>query len=192
MERIDNIVKKKTTKYKFDGIFKKLKSVKNIEVIIAAIFIGIVLLIFFSGDLFSTSGESDTITFSLDEYGNAVETKMEDILCKISGAGDVKVMITFESGVEIITAETVNKQSNIVTDEYSGGYRETESLVESNTPVIISGNAVILKEIQPKVKGAVIVSEGAGSIQVKIELIKAVSTLLSLEPENIEIFEMSK
>ena len=192
MERIDNIEIKKKSKNTFDGLFKKLKSIKNIELIVAVIFIGIILLIFFSGNLFSSSKDNNTVTITLSEYSNALETKMEKILSQISGAGKVSVMLTFETGVEIITATTVNNQTNTVTDEYSGGYRQTESITESNSPVIVGGEAVVLKEIQPKVKGAIIVSEGADSVYVKIELIKAVSTLLNLETENIEIFEMTK
>ena len=189
MEKINNVTAKKKTS-KFDSIFKKLKSIKNIELIIAAIFIGIILIIFFSGSLFG--GEKDeTVTFTLNEYGSALEKKMEKILSDINGAGKVSVMITFDSGVEIITASTVSKQSNTVIDDYSGGYRETKSVTENDSPLIINGKAVVLKEIEPTVKGVVIVSEGAGSVRVKIELTKAVSTLLSLQPEKIEIFEMT-
>ena len=118
MEKINNVTAKKKTS-KFDSIFKKLKSIKNIELIIAAIFIGIILIIFFSGSLFG--GEKDeTVIFKLNEYGSALEKKMEKILSDINGAGKVSVMITFDSGVEIITASTVSKQSNTVIDDYSG------------------------------------------------------------------------
>ena len=190
MEKINNVTAKKKTS-KFDSIFKKLKSIKNIELIIAAIFIGIILIIFFSGSLFG--GEKDeTVTFTLNEYGSALEKKMEKILSDINGAGKVSVMITFDSGVEIITASTISKQSNTVIDDYSGGYRETKSVTENDSPLIINGKAVVLKEIEPTVKGVVIVSEGADSVRVKIELTKAVSTLLSLQPEKIEIFEMTR
>lgn len=190
MEKINNVTAKKKTA-KFDGIFKKLKSIKNIELIIAAVFIGIILIIFFSGSLFGGK-KDDTVTFTLNEYGVALEKKLEKILGDISGAGKVSVMITFESGVEIITASTISKQSNTVIDDYSGGYRETKSVTENDNPLIINGKAVVLKEIEPTVKGVVIVSEGAGSVRVKIELTKAVSTLLSLQPEKIEIFEMTR
>lgn len=192
MERIDNVVKKTKRSAVFDNVLKKFKSIKNIEYIVAAIFIGIVLLIFFSGGIFSKNSKEEQITISLAQYGAAVEGKMEKILSRIEGAGQVKVMITFESGKEIITAVTVNSQTNTVTDKYSGGYRETESSVNNNTPVIVGGKAVILKEIEPKVKGVIIVSQGAASVKVKIELTKAVSTLLNIDTKNIEIFVMSK
>lgn len=190
MEKISNVsVKKKGGP--LGGLFKKLKTIKNIEYIIAAVFLGVILLIFFSGGVFGEkSGE--TVTFTLDEYGRALENKMENILSRISGAGQVKVMITFESGSEIITASTVSRQSNTVTDNYGDGHRETRSELENNSPLIVGGKAVVLKEIEPTVKGVIIVSEGAGSVRVKIELVKAVSTLLKIPPENIEIFEMTK
>lgn len=192
MEQINSITIKKKANKTFDGLFKKFRSIKNIEIIVAAVFIGIILLIFFSGNFLGQASEGKTVTITLSDYGEAVEKKMENILSKIDGAGKVSVMITFESGVEYITAITTNKQANSVTDEYSGGYRKTDSIVESNNPVIVGGKAVILKEIEPRVKGAVVVSQGAGSIKVQIELIKAVSTLLNLKTDYIEIFAMSK
>jgi stage III sporulation protein AG len=192
MEKIDNITIKNKGGKNFDGIFKKIKSIKNIELIVAAIFIGIILLVFFSGSLFNSANSGDTVTISLADYGNALEKKMENTLSKINGAGKVSVMITFESGIEYITAMTVNSQTNTVSNDYSGGSSKTQSIVQSNSPVIVGGKAVIVKEIEPKVKGVIIVSQGAGSVYVKIELTKAASTLLNIEPKYIEIFQMSK
>lgn len=191
MEQV-NIIKKKSKKAgSLDNLFKKLKSIKHIEYIIAAIFIGIMLLIIFSNPVAAKS-EQKTIKLTLDQYGAALEEKLESILSRIDGAGKVDVMVTFEAGVEIITAMTTSKQSNTVTDEYSGGYRDTVSIIESNTPVIVGGQAVVLKEIQPKVKGAIVVCEGAHSVKVKVELVKALSTLLDLDTTKIEVFAMSK
>ncbi len=191
MEQV-NIIKKKSKKAgSLDNLFKKLKSIKHIEYIIAAIFIGILLLIIFSNPVAAKS-EQKTIKLTLDQYGAALEEKLESILSRIDGAGKVDVMVTFEAGVEIITAMTTSKQSNTVTDEYSGGYRDTVSIIESNTPVIVGGQAVVLKEIQPKVKGAIVVCEGAHSVKVKVELVKALSTLLDLDTTKIEVFAMSK
>ena len=134
------------------------------------------LLILFSGPVAGKS-EQKTIKLTLDEYGAALEEKLEGILSRIDGAGKVEVMVTFEAGV---------------TDEYSGGYRDTVSIIESNTPVIVGGQAVVLKEVQPKIKGAIVVCEGAHSVKVKVELVKALSTLLDLDTAKIEVFPMSK
>lgn len=54
------------------------------------------------------------------------------------------------------------------------------------------GKPVILKEIEPKVKGVVVVAQGANDARVKLELYKAVMTLLGVESSDIEIFAMSK
>lgn len=192
MEQISSVVKREKKKAGvLDNLFKKIKAIKHIEYIVAAIFIGIMLLILFS-KVGGENKEQRTINITLEEYAAAVEDKLEGILSKIEGAGKVEVMITFESGVEIITAMTTSKQSNTVTDEYSGGYRDTASIIENNTPVIVGGQAMVLKEIQPKVMGAIVVCEGAHSVKVKVELVKAVSTLLDLKTEKIEIFPMTR
>lgn len=195
MERIETVVKKE--KKKSNKLFAewsaKIKSIKNIEYIIGAVFIGILLLIVFSGNIFSSKQKTEsTVSFTLEEYAAVMENKMSTVLSSIQGAGKVKVMITYESGIEIITASVINKQSNEVKDKYSGGDRSTKSETESNSPVMIGGKPVILKEMQPKVMGVIIISEGADSVRVKIELQKAVSTLLDVKQDKIEIFTMQK
>lgn len=194
MERVDSVVKKSGKKGggALEKLLNKFKTVKNIEYIVASVFVLIAIIIMFSGNLFSGNKEDDTLTFTLGEYSAAMESKVGNVLSSIEGAGKVKVMITYESGVEIITAMVVNKQSNSVTDEHSGGYRETVSSTEQNSPVMVGGKPVVLKEIEPKVKGVIVVAEGAKSIKVKLELLKAVSTLLSVSTSNIEIFTMNK
>ena len=58
------------------------------------------------------------------------------------------------------------------------------------SPIIINGKTVVLKEMYPKVKGVLIVSEGAKSIAVMTKLQQATMSLLDIEINQIEILTM--
>lgn len=168
---------------------KKLKSIKHIEIIIVVIFILILLLICFSGNgvfgflkISKTSSETQTSTTYINttEYVSSIETKLENLLSGIKGAGNVKVMVSIDSSVEL----------KFATDEVittSGQKTETETkiiLVEvngKNEPIIIS-------EKLPSVTGVVVVSSGASNTKVKLDIINAIQILLNIDSSQIQVF----
>lgn len=170
-------------KVKDSKLFQKLKSVKHIEYIVLGIFLSVALLIAFSGSL-SANGESDA-TFDLNEYAKQAEARLNESLSRIEGAGRVKTMITYECGVEYVPAFSEDLQTTTGAD----GNRNTS---EKNTIIMSGGKPVILKEIEPKVMGVIVIAEGAGDARVRLELYKAVMTLLGVESSDIEIFTMTK
>ena len=158
------------------GFLAKIKSVKNIEFIFVAILGVVVILIMLSSFNFTDSETSDD--FSTTEYVSQLESKLSTILSNVQGAGKVKVMLTVESGMETVTAvETVVTSSGNQT-------------VTTTSPILVSGKPVVLKELYPKVIGVLIVAEGADSIKVKLELLKATSSVLSIDENIVEIFTM--
>lgn len=171
----------------FNGkFFTKIKTIKHIEIIILVIFAAVILLI-----MFGFSGGSDTSSgssTSLADYQKSLEKQLSETLSKIDGAGKVNAMITFEVGAEQVLAYSTDKQTNTSTDNG----KTTSSTTERNQIVLIGGKPVILYEVQPKIKGVLIVAEGAENVKVKIEISKAVSTILNVDPKYIEIFSMIK
>ena len=69
--------------------------------------------------------------------------------------------------------------------ESASGQIETQT-----SPIIINGKTVVLKEMYPKVKGVLIVAEGANSIAVMTKLQQATMSLLDIEINQIEILTM--
>jgi len=98
-------------------MFKKLKSIKHIEIILAVLFGLIILLVYFSST-FSTDNsnndyESDNSTV-VSAYISEVENKLENILSKIDGAGSVTVMLMVEQETQIESAVLPTISSVIV------------------------------------------------------------------------------
>lgn len=186
------IEEKKESKNRFAflanlSIFKKLKQVKHIGLIITIIFILILVLILFGNFNFSSKLSANTGTtstyISSAEYTEKLEAKLESVLGKVSGAKNVEVMITLESGTSYILAS--NSETRTTTN--SDG---TTTTVVSN-PIIIENddkdNPIIINEILPKIRGVIVVSSGASDVNVRLNLLNAVQTLLDVPTGQIQI-----
>lgn len=133
-------------------------------------------------------------SFSTEGYKDSLETQLKNILNQIRGVGQVEVMVTYESSVEVIPASNTTK-SNQKTDEKDaqGGTRTT--LQEEVTQSIVTNNngggdgLIVIKEIKPQIRGVVVVAEGAGDIKVKTELIEAVKTIFQIPAHKVMVYE---
>lgn len=160
------------------GLLKRLKGVKNIEIIIALILAAIVLLVFF-GSFGQNSAKENSSAYSFSEYVNGLQNKIESVIAKIDGAGEVDIVITFSGGIEQEYAYTTEKIVN------------GSTITEKNTLVMVSGKPVLIKEKAPEIQGIVIVADGAGNTSVRLEIIRAVQALLQVPNGKIEVFKRS-
>lgn len=178
---------------KFD--FYKIKNIldtKKGKIIIISILIFIAVLVYFLPQK-SSKTQNENITNTKDEKTN--EKKLEEVLSSIKGAGEVKVMITYSSSDETITAMNSQKQTSTTTEETENGTRTSQTTVENSTPMTVGsgGNesAFVLKNNEPEIKGVIVVAQGAQNLSVRLELEKAVETVLQIKPSQVEIFTMN-
>ena len=165
--------------------FKKIGGLKPLIMIFIFLIVA-VLLYNFSG-----FGESKTLENSKDigyttvlQYIEEIENKLMLVISGIKNSGNVKVMISINSSPELKIAET--KEEKTVTT--SSG---TTTFVTSE-PIIVDVDGketpLILKETLPEIKGVIVVSTGANDVKVKLDIITAVSTVLGISPNKIEVF----
>ena len=176
----------------FDFSFlKKIKGIKNLEVVIACILGAVILLIYFTN--FSTPNNTNTSTTNGEyttsiTYAAFLENKLSETLSSIAGAGKVAVMVTLESGPELVIATSTDQKTNTS----QSGDNKTESITVVENPVIVSQNGtskpLILMEILPKVQGVIVVAQGAGNVRVRLDLLNAIQALLDISGSNIQIF----
>ena len=160
------------------GIFAKIKSVKNIEIIFALVLGAIALFVFFGNfSLFSTQEKNTSYDFS--EYVSSLQNKIEAVISQIDGAGNVDMVITFSGGVEQEYAYTTEKVT------------ENGVVTETNTLTLVSGKPVVIRDKMPQISGVVIVADGAGNMSVRLEIIEAVQALLDVPNGKIEVFKRS-
>ncbi|MBE7081053.1 MAG: hypothetical protein E7372_00645 [Clostridiales bacterium] len=160
------------------SILEKIRTNKKIQFIIIFIFLVIILCIFLFG--YDEKNSKNVVnTDPISSYVATLETKLSNVLSNVSGAGKVSVIISIESGMETVLAmQTTTKES-------ASGQIETQT-----SPIIINGKTVVIKELYPKVKGVLIVAEGAKNISVMTKLQQATMSLLDIEINQIEILSM--
>ncbi|MEW6621669.1 MAG: hypothetical protein AB1420_00810 [Bacillota bacterium] len=126
-----------------------------------------------------------------------LEQRLERILGKIDGVGKVSVSVSLKGSTEYeyaVNVSTVKK--SIDENDQAGGSRltldtsETGQLVLLRNAGSVGEKPVVIKEIRPDIMGVLIVAEGAKNPLVKVELTRAVQTLLGLSANQVKVLSM--
>lgn len=138
------------------------------------------------------SKENNTMETSKDE----IEQKLEDILEKIDGAGEVKVMITYQdSGTQVVEKDKNTSENSLEESDSTGGVRSTKEQQLQESTVYEEADAgntpFVSKELLPKVEGILIVASGGDNQKVKQNISEAVLALFQVEAHRIKIVKMS-
>ncbi len=129
----------------------------------------------------------------LSEYN--LEQSLEDILSKISGVGKVEVLVTYSETSEVVAMYNEKyTASNTEETDTNGGVRKIEE-TDTNKEIIFKDDngektPITQKVVMPKIEGAIITAEGAGNINIKTNIIQAVSAATGLSAYRIQVFEM--
>ena len=120
---------------------------------------------------------------SCTEYTADISSQLECILCRISGAGDVKVMLT------ILHGERTIYQTDSM---YTQSENDTDSRTET---VLITDNqrnetGLIHQKNPPTYQGAIILAQGADVPAVKLAIVNAVSNVTGLGADKITVLKM--
>ena len=133
----------------------------------------------------------------LSEYEEKQKDELTSILKKISGVGNVDVMITFESDETKVPALDRNKQTSTTEEKDKEGGERVTSQENDGSKVVITNNdegnePLILKTYKPKVVGVVVVADGAEDSKIKYDISKAVSNLYNLAMDKVNVYPMKK
>lgn len=148
---------------------------KNFPVLIIIICALLVFLILGNSEAGEESGQADIDPAAL------LEERLERVLEKVTGAGKVSVFVSLED----YGATDYAKDSREV-------LRQEQSESEQTTVMKGSGSGsspVVTRVASPKVKGVIVVAEGAANQIVKENLAAAVEASLAIMPHRIKILE---
>lgn len=151
-----------------ESIKEFVKKIKIEYLIVVAL--GIVAIF-----IFASTKDGKSQPTSVNSYVSDIENKLESCLSKVKGAGKVEVIVSVSGGMENVLA-TKNELS-------SGG-----KVVES--PLIVNGKAVVVKEKYPEISGVIIVSQGANNLAVRMDILDAATCFLNIPSERIQILSM--
>ena len=130
------------------------------------------------------------------ENSSDLEKKLENILTKIQGVGEVKVFINYSETSEVVAMYNENsKVSNTEETDTSGGIRKIQETDTQKDIVYQEDNGektpITKKVVSPKIEGAIITAKGASNATVKANIIQAVEAVTGLATHKIQVFEMN-
>ena len=196
-------------KEKVEEILRSGDKKKTRDFLISFIVVGVVLILA-ANLIFSGSKKTENITpnkedtyveaskMSSGDNNDELSKKLEGILSKISGAGNVSVLITYQtSKVTVPAYDTKNNTSDTQQKDSTGGTsnsktNNTESQVVFEESSGGTKKAVVLKEISPEIKGVLIVSEGAADAVIKENLVRAAQVVLDIPVHKIQVAPRGK
>jgi len=190
----------------FGKLMDNLRSKKDgrgIENLVIILIIGVIIIIVASS--FLSNGEKPKNSTKENEAlalvsGNAsgelkeFEKKLEQILSEIKGAGTVKVMVTWNSDGEVVHAYNETEESLVREEQDSSGGsgRTDEKRLQKELVFMDSSTGrvpVVVRRIEPDVKGVVVVADGADSTVVRQDIINAVEALLGIPRHRIQVLK---
>lgn len=139
------------------------------------------------------SGEAEAEQSADGEYVEELESRLEEILSQIEGAGEVSVMVTLQSSSEKVVEKDAEEDSETVTETDSqGGSRTTSNKSVREEAVYDTGGSggqapYVSKEISPKVEGVVVIAPGGGDAVVTKNITEAVQALFGIDTHKIRI-----
>lgn len=169
---------------------------KKIENLVFSIIILIVTL-FAINNIFKDKKNSTENIIEIQEAEEKtkqrdIEKELEEILGKIKGVEDVKVLITYSETEKVVPIyNESSSQSSTKEKDTEGGERNTETY-DTTKEVVSDSNQEIITEkiIYPKMEGAIVIAKGAKNTTIKESITQAVEAATGLAVHKIQVFEM--
>ena len=130
-------------------------------------------------------------TQTAEEFVKETEARLSAIVRSIEGAGDCRVLVTLANGVEYVYA--TEQKTN--TDRQEDGSRLTERDDSESTAVVVDTDegrkGLLVTEIQPTVRGVVVVCEGGDREEVRRRIIEAVTVAMDLSSKRVCVTKLT-
>jgi len=147
--------------------------------LIFALIVGIAMI--FIANRTGEERKSDDVELHYDEKvtddlpKENTEMELEKILSEMSGAGKIKVMISYESSDEKLVLKDLDGTGGENTVMFSGSSEK---------------EPFIYKSLSPQIGGVIVVAEGGGNIEIKSTIADAVSTILGIPLHKVKVLKM--
>jgi len=147
-----------------------------------------IALIFLSGffgkdtDAQEEADSLDTETVQAENYAEELETKLSAMVDTITGQSGAQVMVTMERGSELVYA-TEQKKSTESSGEKRSDDTETTYIIVKKADG--SQTALAVTELEPIVKGVVVVCPRGDETFIKQSIIDALTTVLNISSARV-------
>lgn len=181
----------------FTKIKNKISEKEFIKRVVIVLVLGVIFMVVGEFGVNDRSDDKEEEEIVEPLQSQSATREMEEILGSIEGAGRVKVMITYKTSREVIREfEKKEVISDTKEDDGGGGSKLIQQREISDSITFEESNgskrAVVRKEIEPEIKGVVVVAEGAHDDTVRRNLQIAAKVLTGVPVHKISVFEMNK
>ena len=145
-----------------------LKNNKGLFLLVIGIIIGIILLVSDFTPQDKTAEKEGEIQ-TAKSYVEELEIRLEELINKINGVSDAKVLITLKSGSEYVYA--------------------SDSTEKNEKHVIVEDGLVCVKEYMPSIEGVAVVCKGGNSPTVKAKITEMLRSVLGIYSTRVYITE---
>ena len=132
-----------------------------------------------------------------EQYSSTLEKNLENIVSSIKGAGNAKVLVTLENGAETVYATEEKKNKEAMEDKANGETTRKKESDDCEKKYITikdsegTEHALAVTEIQPKIKGVIIVCPGGEDPTVQQRIITAITTALNISSNKVCVTKSS-
>ncbi len=156
---------------------------------------GIAILLLFLSEIISEEEPSTTTTeITGEQFTAAMEERLTKIIQHIDGAGQCRVMVTLENGVEYVYATQQKSGSNRVEDNNNESNRLSEQDDLEESIIIVDSNdgrkGLLVTTVEPIVKGVVVICEGGDREEVRDQVTQAVMTALHITSKRVYVAKL--
>lgn len=128
-------------------------------------------------------------------YCAYMESKLEEALSQMDGAGKVRVVISLKSSEEKIVEKDrpVTRSETSETDS-QGGNREVSNTDSGETTIYSSEGGAsqpyVVKTVLPEIEGVLVLAQGAGTGNVSKNISDVIQVLFGIEAHRIRVVKM--
>ena len=172
----------------------KMPSKLKIKIFICIAAVSVLFVLY--NNFVKTSEKENFVTTTTNQYSYyvssidycaKVEEKLKRVLSNLDSIGSVEVMVTLDSSMELVFAESNKSDSS--NSIFDSAIKDEVDNVSS--PIIIDTNGkeepLIIKEVLPRIKGVLVVCSGTNNISTKLDIMHAVQSLLGIDLNNIQV-----
>lgn len=148
----------------------------------------------------SPAGQPSAASAALDPvaYEQRLEAALEAILSQVAGVGRVAVHVTLESGSRTVLGQNLTTRTRTSTErDAAGGTRTVTETDESQNLVVVrpggqgGGEGPVVQELYlPRIRGVLVVAEGAFDPSVRGRLFRALTAYLDVPAHRIQVLPM--
>lgn len=200
----EKISKIKNSLIKADGSSNNKKTIENLVVFIILLIVTVVMINYIWNGKEKEKTQKQNLVGAKtlaeepkkSQVDDDMESKLENILSKIKGVGEIKVAVMYSKTSEIVPMYNEDSSEKLTeeTDSNGGNRRVEETTVKKD--IIYEENSGVKSPItqsiiSPTIEGAIITAKGAGDAQIKANIIQAVEAATGLSTHRIQVFEMN-